>query len=58
MSGEDGRLRAERYREIATRLTRLAAQMQFHDARQQLCTIAEQFERMAEFAERWEDVEE
>jgi hypothetical protein len=55
MTGDDGRSRAEHYREIAASLARLAAQMRFHEIRQQLFTLAEQFERMAEFADKWEE---
>jgi hypothetical protein len=58
MSDADGQSRAERYREIALSLARLAARTHYHEARQQLFTLAEQFERMAEFAEKWEDIEE
>ena len=58
MTGEDRRSRAERYREIGLSLARLAAQAQYHEVRQQLFTLAEQFERMAEFADKWEDIEE
>lgn len=57
MAGDDRQSRAERYREIAASLARLAARMQFHEVRQQLFTLAEQFERMAEFAEKWEEIE-
>jgi len=57
MTGEDGHSRAEHYREIALSLARLAGQMQYHEVRQQLFTLAEQFERMAEFAEKWEEIE-
>ena len=56
MTGEDGHSRAEHYREIALSLARLAGQMQYHEVRQQLFTLAEQFERMAEFAEKWEEI--
>ena len=55
MTGDDSQSRAEHYREIAASLARLAGQMRFHDARRQLLTLAEQFERMAEFAEKWEE---
>ena len=58
MTGEDRQSRGERYREIALSLARLAARTHYHEARQQLLTLAEQFERMAEFADKWEDVEE
>ena len=57
MAGDDRQSRAEHYREIALSLARLASQMQFHEVRQQLFTLAEQFERMAEFAEKWEEIE-
>jgi hypothetical protein len=57
MTGEDGYSRAEHYREIALSLARLAGQMRYHEARQQLFALAEQFERMADFAEKWEDIE-
>ena len=57
MTGGDGHSRAEHYREIALSLARLAGQMRYHEVRQQLFGLAEQFERMAEFAEKWEDIE-
>ena len=57
MAGDDRQSRAERYREIAASLSRLGGQMQFYEARQQLFTLAEQFERMAEFADKWEDLD-
>jgi hypothetical protein len=57
MAGDDRQSRAERYREIAASLSRLGGQMQFHEARQQLFTLAEQFERMVEFADKWEDLD-
>jgi hypothetical protein len=57
MTGDHRQSRAEHYREIAASLARLAERMQFHEARQQLFTLAEQFERMAEFAEKWEEIE-
>ena len=57
MTGDDAHSRAEHYREIALSLARLAGQMQYHEPRQQLFALAEQFERMAEFAEKWEDIE-
>ena len=56
MAGDDRQSRAEYYREIAASLARLAGQMQFYEVRQQLFTLAEQFERMAEFAEKWEEI--
>lgn len=57
MMGDDGQSRAEHYREIAASLARLAGQLRFHEARRQLLTLAEQFERMAEFAEKWQEVD-
>lgn len=58
MTGDDRQSRGERYREIALSLAQLAARTRYHEARQQLFTLAEQFERMAEFADKWEDIEE
>jgi len=57
MTGDDRQSRAERYREIALSLARLAARTHHHEPRQQLFTLAEQFERMAEFADKWEEIE-
>lgn len=57
MASDDRQSRGEHYREIAASLVRLAGRMQFHEVRQQLLTLAEQFERMAEFAEKWEEIE-
>ena len=57
MTGDERQSRAERYREIATSLARLAGHVHFHEIRQQLLTLAEQFERMAEFAEKWQEIE-
>jgi hypothetical protein len=31
--------------------------MQFHEVRRQLFALAEQFERMAEFTEKWEEID-
>jgi hypothetical protein len=57
MTGDDGQSRAEHHREVALSLSRLAGQMRYHEVRQQLFALAEQFERMAEFAEKWEEIE-
>ena len=57
MTGDNRQSRAEHYREIAASLAGLAGQMHYHEARQQLFALAEQFERMAEFAEKWEEIE-
>lgn len=57
MARDDRQSRAEHYRELAASLARLAERMQFHEVRQQLFTLADQFERMAEFAEKWEEIE-
>jgi hypothetical protein len=54
---DDRQSRAEHYREIAASLACLARRMQYHEARQQLFALAEQFERMAEFAEKWEEID-
>ena len=57
MTGDDRLSRAEHYRDIAASLARLAGQMQFHEVRRQLFALAEQFERMAEFTEKWEEID-
>lgn len=57
MTGDDRLSRAEHYREVAASLVRLAGRMHFHEVRQQLFALAEQFERMAEFAEKWEEID-
>lgn len=57
MASDERQSRAERYRELAGSLTALARRTHFHEVREQLLTLAEQFDRMAEFADRWEDIE-
>jgi hypothetical protein len=55
----DGRdaSRSEHYRDVAASLRRLARQTQFPDVRRDLFELADSFERMAEFTEKWDAVE-
>ena len=56
MTGEDRQSRAEYYREIADKLHRLARQTQFTETRRELEDLAERFERIAEHAEKWQNL--
>ena len=49
--------RSEHYRDVADSLRRLAQQTQFSDVRRDLFELADSFERMAEFTEKWEPTE-
>jgi hypothetical protein len=49
--------RAEHYREVADSLARLARQTAHFEVRQELLELAERFERIAQHAEKWEDIE-
>jgi len=57
MTGDDHRSRSEHYRDVADSLRRLARQTQFPDVRRDLFELADSFERMAEFSEKWEPAE-
>jgi hypothetical protein len=57
MTSGDHQSRSEHYREVADSLRRLARQTQFSDVRRDLFELADSFERMAEFTEKWEPTE-
>ena len=57
MTSGDHSSRSEHYREIADSLRRLARQTQFSDVRRDLFELADSFERMAEFSEKWHSLE-
>jgi len=46
--------RSEHYRNVAGSLRRLARRTRFPEVRQELFDLAEGFDRMAEFAEKWD----
>lgn len=54
----DGQSRAEYYRQIALKLSRLAEQTRHFEVKQELLDLAGRFERIAEHAEKWQEVEE
>ena len=53
MTSGDHSSRSEHYREIADSLRRLARQTHSFEIRQDLIELADRFERMAEFSEKW-----
>jgi hypothetical protein len=53
VSSNDPLSRSEHYRDVADNLRRLARQTRFPEVRQELFDLAEGFERMAEFADKW-----
>jgi hypothetical protein len=57
MSDRPPQSRPEHYREIADSLARLAQRTRHPDAKQDLLDLAERFERIAEHAEKWENIE-
>jgi hypothetical protein len=57
MASDDHQSRSEHYRDVADSLRRLARQTQFADVRRDLVELADSFERMAEFTEKWEPTE-
>jgi hypothetical protein len=57
MTSDDHQSRSEHYRDVADSLRRLARQTQFTDVRRDLFELADNFERMAEFTEKWEPAE-
>jgi hypothetical protein len=57
MASDDHESRSEHYRDVAASLRRLARQTQFSDVRRDLVELADSFERMAEFTEKWEPTE-
>jgi hypothetical protein len=57
MTSGDHQSRSEHYRDVADSLRRLARQTQFSDVRRDLVELADSFERMAEFTEKWEPAE-
>jgi len=57
MTSDESPSRSEHYREVADSLRRLARQTRFPEVRQELFDLAEGFDRMAEFAEKWNTAE-
>jgi hypothetical protein len=57
MTNGDHQSRSEHYRDVADSLRRLARQTQVTDVRRDLIALADSFERMAEFTEKWESAE-
>jgi outer membrane protein assembly factor BamD (BamD/ComL family) len=57
MTSGDNQSRSEHYREVADSLRRLARQTQFPDVRRDLTELADSFERMAEFTQKWATTE-
>ena len=57
MTSGDAQSRSEHYRDVADSLRRLAQQTRFPEVRQELFDLAECFDRMAEFAEKWNTAE-
>jgi hypothetical protein len=57
MTNGDHQSRSEHCRDVADSLRRLAQQTQFSDVRRDLFELADSFERMAEFTEKWEPAE-
>jgi hypothetical protein len=53
MTSDDHPSRSEHYRDVADSLRRLARQTRFPEVRQELFDLAEGFDRMAEFPEKW-----
>jgi len=49
--------RSEHYRGVADSLRQLARQTQSFEIRQDLVELADRFERMAEFSEKWHSLE-
>ncbi len=57
MTSGDAQSRSEHYREVADSLRQLARQTQSFEIRQDLFDLADRFERMAEFSEKWHSIE-
>jgi len=57
MTSDDHHSRSEHYRDVAASLRHLARQTQFTDVRRDLLELADSFERMAEFTEKWTPIE-
>jgi hypothetical protein len=57
MTSGDTESRSEHYRGVADSLRRLAQQTQHFEIRQDLFDLADRFERMAEFSEKWHSLE-
>jgi hypothetical protein len=57
MTSGDAQSRSEHYRGVAGSLRRLARQTQSFEIRQDLFELADRFERMAEFSEKWHSLE-
>jgi len=57
MTSDDAQSRSEHYRGLADSLRQLARQTQSFEIRQDLVDLADRFERMAEFSEKWHSLE-
>jgi hypothetical protein len=57
MTSGDTESRSEHYRGVADSLRQLARQTQSFEIRQDLVDLADRFERMAEFSEKWHSLE-
>ena len=57
MTSGDHQSRSEHYREVAVSLRHLARQTKSFEVRRDLFDLADSFERMAEFTEKWEPTE-
>jgi hypothetical protein len=57
MTSGDTESRSEHYRGVADSLRQLAQQTQSFEIRQDLVDLADRFERMAEFSEKWHSLE-
>ena len=57
MTSGDAQSRSEHYRGVADSLRRLGRQTQSFEIRQDLFELADRFERMAEFSEKWHSLE-
>ena len=57
MTSGDAQASSEHYRGVADSLRRLARQTQYFEIRQDLFELADRFDRMAEFSEKWRALE-
>jgi hypothetical protein len=57
MTSGDAQSRSEHYRGVAESLRRLGRQTHSFEIRQDLFELADRFERMAEFSEKWHSLE-
>jgi hypothetical protein len=57
MTSGDDQSRSAYYREVAESLRALAKRTHFFETRQDLFDLADRFERVAEFSEKWHKLE-